>query len=77
MIGSARPSVRCPYLRPFEHPTGCGCVDCATRGARSFWLACTAAVLALVLFGCSSTAPHPSACASCAEIITSVEKGWR
>lgn len=28
-------------------------------------------------FSAQASAPHPSACASCAEIITSVEKGWR
>jgi hypothetical protein len=41
--------VRCPYTRPFEHASGCGCIDCETRRARRFRLACAAVLLLIAL----------------------------
>lgn len=40
--------MKSPYTRPFDHPTGCGCLDCEVRQSRQFAVVCIALIIIAV-----------------------------
>lgn len=47
--GKSCSRIKCPYSRPFDHPSGCGCPDCEMRRGSRLRFVCAAALLAVLI----------------------------